>query len=270
MQIVKITEDVSALMTPVPVPGVGFLPINAYVIKTPDGVILVDSCATQSAGEFVKGVAGIVDPADIKWIWLTHPDRDHTGGLLEILDAAPNGRLMTSFTSFGHMSVGPEPVPPERLHLINAGERHRLGDTEVIAFRPPLYDNPGTVGLFEPRTRTLVSSDCFGAPQPSIQDATVPDVGALPDEQVVMGQMMWGSADSPWVHSVDKAKFAGALNEVKTFDPVLTLSTHIPPIRGSITPHLDRLAALPDSPPAPGLDQATLEALLAEMEPPHA
>lgn len=270
MEIVKVAEHVTALVTPVPVPGIGVLPVNSFVITTPDGTILVDSCISQSAGEFLSGVEAVVDPGDIKWIWLTHPDRDHTGGLLEILQAAPNARLMTSFTSFGHIGVGPEPVPPDRLHLVNPGERHSLGDTTVVAFRPPLYDNPGTVGFFEPATRTLVSSDCFGAPQPSMQDAIVPDVAALPDEQVVMGQMMWGSADSPWVHSVDPTKFAASLNEVKAFDPVLTLGTHIPPIHGPISIHLDRLAKLPESPPAPGLDQATLEALLAEMEPPQA
>jgi glyoxylase-like metal-dependent hydrolase (beta-lactamase superfamily II) len=268
MEIVKVTENVTSLVTPVPVPGIGFLPINSFVIKTAAGAILVDSCVTLPEGEFLSGVAGVVDPADIKWIWLTHPDRDHTGGLLEILDAAPSARLMTSFTSFGHISVGPEPAPPERLHLVNPGERHRLGDIEVVAFRPPLYDNPGTVGFFEPRSRTLVSSDCFGAPQPSLQDAVVPDAGELPDEQVTAGQMMWGSADSPWVHSVDKTKFAASLSEVKSFDPVLTLSTHIPPIHGSIEKHLNTLSKVPDSPPAPGLDQETLEALLAEMEPP--
>jgi hypothetical protein len=85
-----------------------------------------------------------------------------------------------------------------------------------------------------------------------------------------MGQMMWGSADSPWVHSVDETKFAASLNDVRAFDPLLTLSTHVPPIHGSIDPHLERLSKLPGSAPAPSLDQATLEALLAEMEPPTA
>jgi len=115
MEVVKVAENVTALVTPVPVPGIGFLPVNSFVIKTAGGAIVVDSCITQPAGDFLAGVAGVVDPADIAWIWLTHPDRDHTGGLLEMLDAAPNARLMTSFTSFGHLSVGPEPVQPESL-----------------------------------------------------------------------------------------------------------------------------------------------------------
>ncbi|HVL33513.1 MAG TPA: MBL fold metallo-hydrolase [Actinomycetota bacterium] len=268
MEIVKVTPHVTALVTPVPIPGLGVLPINAFVIKTAGGVILVDTCLTQPAGEFLAGVGGVIDPTDIKWIWLTHPDRDHTGGLLEILDAAPDARLMTSFASIGHIGCGPEPVPPDRVHLVTPGEQHLLGDTQVIAFRPPLYDNPGTVGFFEPTTRTLVTSDCFGAPQSSMQDALVPDVAVVPDEQITMGQMMWGSTDSPWVHSVDPGRFAVSLNEVRTFDPVLTLGTHIPPIHGDISKHLDTLSKLPDSPPAPGLDQASLEALLAEMQPP--
>jgi glyoxylase-like metal-dependent hydrolase (beta-lactamase superfamily II) len=267
MEIVKVAENVTALVTPVPVPGLGVLPVNAFVIKTQEGAILVDTCVTQPSGEFLAGVGGVVDPADIGWIWLTHPDRDHTGGLLEMLAAAPNARLVANFTSIGHILVGPEPVPLDRVQLVNDGDRVRLGDFEVQAFRPPLYDNPGTVGFFEPASRILVSSDCFGAPQPTMEDAVVPDVAALPDEQVVAGQLMWGSADSPWVHSIDKGKFAQSLDAVRRFDPALVLSTHIPSIHGEIGRHLDTLAKLPDSPPAVGPDQSVLEAMLAEMEP---
>lgn len=267
MEIVKVAENVTALVTPVPVPGVGVLPVNAFVIKTKGAPILVDTCVSQPAGEFVAGVGGVVDPADIGWIWLTHPDRDHTGGLLEMLAAAPKARLVANFTSIGHLLVGPDPMPLDRVQLVNDGDRIRLGTVDVQTFRPPLYDNPGTVGFFEPESRILVSSDCFGAPQPTMEDACVPDVAALPDEQVVAGQLMWGSADSPWVHSIDKGKFGVSLDAVRRFDPALVLSTHIPPIHSGIERHLDTLARLPDAPPAIGPGQAVLEAMLAEMEP---
>lgn len=267
MEIVKIDRNVTALVTPVPIPGLGVLPVNAYVIKTPSSPILVDTCVTQPRGDFLAGLSAVVDPADIRWIWLTHADRDHTGGLLEILEAAPNARLVTNFTSVGHMLVGPEPIPLDRVQVVNPGDRLTLGDVDVVAVRPPLFDNPGTVGFFEPMSRVLVSSDCFGAAMPSMEDAMVPDIAAVQADQVVAGQLLWGSADSPWVHSVDESKFGKTLDGVRRLDPSLILSTHIPAIHGNVEGHLATLAKLPGSTPFVGPDQTILEAMLAEMEP---
>ena len=267
MEIVRIDDNVTALVTPVPIPGLGFLPVNAYVIQTSGGPILVDTCVTQPGGEFVAGLSKVVDPADIRVIWLTHADRDHTGGLVEFLAAAPQARLFTNFTSVGHMLVGPEPIPLDRVQVVNPGDEVDLGATTVVAIRPPLFDNPGTVGFFEPGRRIFVSSDCFGAPMPSFEDAVVSDVAAVANDTRVMGQMIWGSADSPWVHSVDESKFAKTLDSIRSLDPNLVLSTHIPAIHGNLEAHLDTLSTLPSSDPVPGPDQSTLEALLAEMEP---
>lgn len=267
MEIVKIDSNVTALVTPVPVPGLGFLPVNAYVITAAGAPILVDTCVTQPPGEFVSGLSTVVDPADIRWIWLTHPDRDHTGGLLEILQAAPQARLVTSFTSVGHLLVGPEPIPLDRVQIVNPGDRVPLGDVTVRALRPPLFDNPGTVGFFEPGSRILISSDCFGGPMPTPEEAVVPDVGAVPADTVLAAQLLWGSVDSPWVHSVDESKYAASLDEVRRLDASSILSTHIPAIRSNIEDHLATLAKLPGSTPVQGPDQAVLEAMLAEMEP---
>lgn len=267
MEIVRITPQVTALVTPVPVPGLGFLPINAFVITSSGSPILVDTCITQPGGDFVAGLSGVVDPADIEWIWLTHADRDHTGGLLEVLAAAPNARVLTNFTSVGHLLVGPEPLPLDRVNIVNPGDTVKAGDRELLAFRPPLYDNPGTVGFFDPETGILVSSDCFGSPQPTFEDAIASDVAALPADQVSMGQLIWGSVDSPWIHSIDESKFAVTLDGVRKLDPTVVLCTHSPAIHGDLERHLDTLTKLPSSPPTPTPDQAALEALLAEMEP---
>jgi glyoxylase-like metal-dependent hydrolase (beta-lactamase superfamily II) len=266
MEIVQIDPKVTAFVTPVPIPGLGFLPVNAFLIETSGGLVLVDTCVTQARGEFISGLSSVANPSDIRWVWLTHPDRDHTGGLREVLDAAPGARLFTTFTSVGHLLVGPEPIPLGRVQIVNPGDRVALDGAGVVALRPPLFDNPGTVGFFDPGTRILVSSDCFGGPMPTSEDAAVPDVAAVPEEQVTAGQLIWGSADSPWVHSVDESKFAAELHALRTLDPSLILSAHLPAIHGNVERHLGVLSRLPSSPPAVGPDQTVLEAMLAEME----
>jgi glyoxylase-like metal-dependent hydrolase (beta-lactamase superfamily II) len=269
MEIVKINTRITALVTPLPIPGLGVLPINAFVLDGPSP-ILVDSCVTKAPAEFVSAVAGIIDPADIKWIWLTHADRDHTGGLQEMLAAAPNATVVTNFISAGHLSTGPEPLPMDRVYFVNSGDRFDAGDRELIALRPPLFDNPGTVGFFDTKDGTLVSSDFLGAPMPTMEDAMVSDIAAVDDDVVKAGQLVWGSGDSPWVHSVDESKFAAALDSVRKLDPQIVLSTHLPAIHGELEGHLETMRTLPGSPMFVGPNQAALEAMLAEMEPAQA
>jgi flavorubredoxin len=47
----------------------------------------------------------LAGPADVRWIWLTHPDRDHTGALFDLLEAAPQARLVTTFLGAGILST---------------------------------------------------------------------------------------------------------------------------------------------------------------------
>ena len=266
METVQIAPKITALVTPMPVPGVGFLPVNAFVIAT-GSPILVDTCATVEPGEFVKAVSSVIDPADIKTIWLTHADRDHTGALLEMMEAAPNARVVTNFISVGHLMAGAVMLPPDRVHVVNSGQKVDVGDRELVALRPPLYDNPGTLGFFDPLGRVLVSSDFLGGPMPTLEEALVPDVAAISDDQLTASQFLWGSADSPWVHSVDETKFGRSLDSVRTLDPELVLPTHLPAIHGGLERHFDNMRRLPGSTPFVTPDQETLMALLAEMEP---
>lgn len=269
METVQIAPKITALVTPMPVPAVGFLPINSYVITT-GAPILVDTCITLDSGEFVKTLSSIIDPADLACIWLTHADRDHTGALAEVLEAAPNARLVTNFVSVGHLMTGAFPLPMDRVHLVNTGDKFDVGDRELVALRPPLFDNPGTVGFFDPMGRVLVSSDFFGGVLSSLDETVVPDAAAIPDEQRSAGQLMWGSGDSPWVHSVSESTFARSLDSVRSLGAELVLPTHLPAIHGDIDRHLDVLAKLPGTTPWVAPDQEALMRFLAEMEPAQA
>ena len=71
---------------------------------------------------------------------------------------------MTSFLTFGVLSVGSEPIPPERAFLVHDGSTLDIGDRTLRAVRPPMFDNPGTLAFFDPKQNILFSSDCFGAP----------------------------------------------------------------------------------------------------------
>jgi hypothetical protein len=118
----------------------------------------------------------------------------------------PQARLVTTFLGAGIMSLE-RPVPMDRMYLLNPGQTLDVGDRTLTAFRPPLFDNPSTVGFYDDRSRTCFTSDCFGAPVSSAELAGCSDVGEVPGDALRAGQLLWAAVDSPWVHTTDAAAF---------------------------------------------------------------
>jgi flavorubredoxin len=88
-----------------------------------------------------------------------------------LLDAAPQARVITTFAGAGILSAE-RPLPMERVYFLNSGQTLDVGDRTLTGFRPPLFDNPATVGLFDAQSGIAFTSDCFGAPLPESQLAT--------------------------------------------------------------------------------------------------
>jgi glyoxylase-like metal-dependent hydrolase (beta-lactamase superfamily II) len=228
--------------------------------------VVVDTGLGLPDRDFVQTLRSVMDPAEVRWIWLTHPDRDHTGGLFELLDAAPRARLITTFIGAGYMSTE-RPLPLDRLHLLNPGQKLDVGDRTLHAFRPPLFDNPATVGFYDDRSRACFSSDCFGAPLATAELAGGADVGDVPAAELLAGQLLWATIDSPWVHNVDATRYLQTVRVLQALDADVILSTHLPPARGIGTRLFDMLAQAPGANPFVGPDQAALQAMLAGFEP---
>ena len=265
MHTYRIGEDVTVLNDNLEVPGIGFLPINAFVLHAREPVV-IDTGVGLPDRDFVATLSSVIDPATVRWIWLTHPDRDHTGGLFKLLDAAPLARLVTTFVGAGIMSTE-RPVPLDRVYLLNPGQQLDVGDRTLHAFRPPLFDNPATVGFYDARSRVCFSSDCFGAPLASAELASAIDVRQVPADELRAGQLLWATIDSPWVHNVDTARYMQTVRSTQSLDAEVVLSTHLPPAIGLATLLTDMLAAAPDADPFVGPDQQALEQMLASFDP---
>lgn len=266
MEAIPLANDVTVLHDSAEIPLLGVLPVNAFVLMAQQPV-LVDTGMAPSRLLLLEALSGVVDPADLRWLWLTHPDRDHTGALYELLELAPQATLVTTFLGAGILSIE-GPVPPDRMHLLNPGQSLDVGDRTLTAFRPPVFDSPATTGFVDDSTGTMFSSDCFGAPVSSAEFAAASDVAEVPAAELDQGQRLWTTVDSPWVHGVDRAAFRRSLEPMRALDPSLLLSTHLPPATGRIQEFLDRLAQAPDEPPFVGPDQAAIEAMMAAMPAP--
>jgi glyoxylase-like metal-dependent hydrolase (beta-lactamase superfamily II) len=259
--------DVHVLPTHAPLPGVGVLPVNAYVLLSEEPV-LIDTGLGADGDDFVDALTSIIDPGALRWVWLTHDDADHTGSIQRVLELAPHARLVTHAFSAMRMASW-WPVPLDRVHAIRVGDRLAVGDRTLRAVPPPLYDSPLSTGLLDEATGALFSVDSFGALLP---EATQ-DAADVPEDILAGGMQAWATADSPWAHLLDRERFGQVLDGVRRLQPSRILSSHLPAANGSsLERFLEVLQSVPDAEPAvaPNDEQfAQMVAALTEMQPQH-
>lgn len=244
--------DTELLPSYVPLPGLGVLPINAYLIRAREPV-LVDTGISVLHDDFMRALRQLIDPADLRWIWITHADADHVGNLRAVLAEAPQARIVTNYLGVGKLSL--QQLPLERSYLLNPGQLLDVGDRQMLAHRPPVYDAPETLSLFDTRTRHLFSSDCFGA----VMERPYGTASAIPAAELHAGLTLWSSIDAPWLVHMSRGQLVDAFRPLHDISPHTILSSHLPPATGINDALFECLIAAREAPPFVGPDQAALE-----------
>jgi flavorubredoxin len=252
--------DVDVLPAYFPIPGLGVIPVNAFVLKAAEPV-LVDTGLVPLTDDFMQRLSTVIDPNDLRWLWLTHCHVDHLGSLRPVLDAAPKLRVITTFLGVGIMSLF-QPLPLDRVYLLNPGQNLSVGDRTLAAVKPPSYDSPETTGFYDAKSAAFFCADCFGALLAEPAGPFAADIGSA---KLREGAVLWATVDSPWLHVVDRVAFRNKLNLVRAMAPKLVLSAHLPVARDMTEELLENLAAVPDAKPWVGPDQPALEAMLTGM-----
>ena len=257
----KAAPDIDVLTSSFPVPGFGLIPINAFVLHAAEPV-LVDTGAVVDSDDFMAALRSVIDPADLRWIWLTHTDFDHIGSLHRLLSENPELRVITTFLGVGHH--GPVGAPAD-----GSGPpgQPRPGDQRGRPHASPRSGRRRSTTRSPPGSTTT-------APAPS----SVPTASArswprcpqraedLSDDELHQGQVFWATVDSPWLHAVDPAVFAASLDGIRRLHPDHVLSSHLPAASGDTLDRLLRsLETVPAASPFVGPDQAALEQMLAGM-----
>jgi glyoxylase-like metal-dependent hydrolase (beta-lactamase superfamily II) len=255
----QVASDVHVLPAYLPVPGMGVLPANSFLVDGPEP-LLVDAGPGGAEEGWRQALTSLIDPADLRWLWLTHTDPDHMGSLGWLLDVAPNLRVITTYLAAGKLSMH-QPLPLDRAYFANPGDTITIGGHTFAALRPPTFDAPETTALFDVERRTVFSADAFGA----LMQAPLALAEDIAPGDLADGMALWSSVDAPWVHQVDRSAFARGIAEWRDLGASRVLSAHLPPAEGMVNRLLDLVAEVPDASPWVGPDQAALEALLAQV-----
>jgi glyoxylase-like metal-dependent hydrolase (beta-lactamase superfamily II) len=252
--------DIEVIVSDFPIPGYGLLAINAFVLRGSEP-LLVDTGAVVESEEFMSALRSVIDPAELRWIWLSHTDFDHIGSLGRLLAENPRIRVITTFLGVGIMTLS-APLPMERLNFVNPGDRIKVGERTLVGLRPPTFDNPASTGFFDESSGTLFSVDSFGALLQTIPQSA----DEIQEQDLERGQLFWTSVDAPWLHVADGETFGRSLRAVADLQPELILSSHLPAAPGSMMEQfVTTIARVPAGAPFIGPDQAALEAMLRQM-----
>lgn len=236
-----------------------FVYLNSLVIKGAEPMI-VDTGTIANRTQWLEDVFSLVEPEDVRWIFLSHDDVDHTGNLEQTMEACPNATLVCNWAMVErHTNCFDFPLP--RCRWIMDGESLDIGDRTLGALRPPVYDSPTTRGIFDPKTGVYWSSDSFATPLPD------PKMGVadLDDEFWTFGITMFSlGAVSPWISLTDPAKFGKTVDRIQELDITTIAGCHTPPIEGEfIDKAFAKLRQLPSVEPPPLPDQNFLDEVVA-------
>jgi flavorubredoxin len=200
------------------------VPLNAMVIRGSEPVV-VDTGVADNEEQFLADVFSLVDPADIRWVFISHDDIDHTGNANRLMELAPNATLIVNW--FLQERMGSTlAVSPLRQRWVGDGETIDVGDRKLIAIRPPVYDSPTTRGLFDPTTGVYWASDAFASPMIT----PIRDVCELDQEMWSMGMPTFNRALSPWIEIADEAKFLKSVDRIAQLGASTIAACHTPVI----------------------------------------
>jgi len=230
------------------------VPLNSMVIRGAEPVV-IDTGMAENREHFLADVFSIVEPKDIRWLFISHDDVDHTGNLNELMELAPNATVVVNWFMMERMGASLA-VSPLRQRWVGDGERIDVGDRTLITVRPPIFDSPTTRGLFDPTTGVYWSADAFGTPMLT----PIRDVAELDPVFWDEGMLMFNQYVSPWVTIADDRKYQATVDRVQALDASYIVGCHTPVIRrGQVDGALDAARRTGSATVPPQPDQTVLE-----------
>jgi flavorubredoxin len=257
---VRIERDTWLLTQLEQAPPIGGVFLNSAVIVGREPVVL-DTGTAGNRDRWLAQLGTVVDPADVRWIFVSHDDPDHVGNLPALLDLCPQATVLTGWFATGRMALEQGiALPMDRIRFVNDGDEVDVGDRTLRAVLPPIFDNPTTRGLFDPTTGFLWGGDCFGSPVP----AFLPEADDVPAADWREGFLALHRMLAPWHAMLDHHRFGALVDRVQALPVSIAAGAHGPVVRGDRLDDAFRmLRTLPHAGPLAPFTQNDLDGWLA-------
>lgn len=148
---------------------------NSYLVVG-EKIALIDTVKADKVETLLRHIGEVVDPARIDYVISNHSEPDHSGGLPQIMAAAPNAQLIASKEGAKRLT---EIFRHDwNITTVGDGDEISLGGGMNLQFiNAPLLHWPETMMTWCPERQMLFSCDPFGA-HVATTERFVDEVGA--------------------------------------------------------------------------------------------
>ena len=114
--------------------------VSAYLLVTSDGLIMIDALYEDYTAQALTSIRELgLDPADIRYLLVTHGHQDHAGGIDEVRKASSGVKVAMSAADWTLAGITPE-------FTYTDGDELTLGDTHIRFFVTPGH-TPGVLSM---------------------------------------------------------------------------------------------------------------------------
>jgi flavorubredoxin len=234
--------------------------LNTMVIRGAEPVV-VDTGMMENRDQYLADVFSLVEPEDIRWVFISHDDVDHTGNVNALMEAAPNATLIVTNFMTERMGASLD-VSPLRQRWVGDGEVIDVGDRKLLTVRPPIFDSPTTRGVFDTTTGVYWASDSFATPMVDL----VRTVADIDRGFWVEGMTMFNQYVSPWLLLTDDRRFQATVDRVEALGASAIVGCHTPVIpRELVDVAIETTRRSPSATVAPMPEQELLDEIQLQL-----
>ncbi|HHS92927.1 MAG TPA: FprA family A-type flavoprotein [Campylobacterales bacterium] len=135
---------------------------NAYLIKTEEGVIILDTVKDEFQEEFFKKVESLCSYEEIKYIVMHHLEPDHSGALPELSKRAVNAKVFISPMAQPMLKSIAKRENME-FETVWTNKELKLGSKTLKFLSTPNLHWPETMSSYLVENKILFSGDVFGS-----------------------------------------------------------------------------------------------------------
>ncbi len=133
---------------------------NAYLVVD-EKVALVDTVKKGFGADLLDRVRQIVDPQKIDYLIINHVEMDHSGSILEVLEAAKNAKIYC--TPKGQEGlIKYYGIADRPMHVLKTGDTLSLGKKTLEFVAAPMVHWPDSMFTYCVEDKVLLPNDAFG------------------------------------------------------------------------------------------------------------
>ncbi len=133
---------------------------NSYLVQGSKKTALIDTVRDGFLKESLDLIRQLTDPARIDYIILQHTEPDHSGSLAELMELAPNARILCSKPASLYLPhIANRELP---IDVVKEGDTLDLGGHTLRFIMAPFLHWPDSIFTYEEQSGALFTCDAFG------------------------------------------------------------------------------------------------------------